>query len=737
MSSAHVVELRGCTPEPLMSYLKALGVLRLVSEQPDPNALGRWDRDAFILESALNEEDLANFFLADYSPAPILGPWSGGSGFFGNDNRVAVQAIEKSSCDRLACYRKTIGCVLRILEAEGLADKPTGPAKASLLRRYRREMPDAFVRWMDAAMALGEADEWFAPILGTGGNDGRLDFTQNFLRRIVDLKLHEERPRPAALSLLRASLWGEPTAGLGKAAVGQFAPGRAGGPNATQGMEAGSTDNPWDFLLGLEGALMLSTAAVRRLGIAATGRAAFPFTVSARPVGAAASSSKEASEARGELWLPLWKRPTSSREVHLLFAEGRAELAGRPARDAVEFSRAIAGLGTDRGIHSFCRFGLLKRSGKSFLAVAMERFEVPATRRQAVDLLLSLDRWLTEFRRCANADAPQRLQAAARRIESKIFDYCRYGNPADLLGVLIALGAAERELAVTGGQRGHEQICRPIQALSPDWIAATNDGSAEYEIALALAGIRGRPDAQAREPSLPLRGNLEPVKGKGSTWVWDEAGPSVVWKGGSLVANMAAILERRLLDGGKPGLCFQNGVRVETVARFLAGETSDRRVEELLWALALVRTDRARDLRFTSAEFPSPLWRAFALLKPLFLPWPIRFDGGRWRYSEKDDDAVQIKLEPRVLPLVRADRISEACEIAARRLLVSGLKPMPGRTASGSMRQVGAEIKEGVDPARLAASLLLPMNGNEIGRVLRLVTRPPEETPVFEGQGVE
>lgn len=737
MSSTHVVELRGCTPEPLMSYLKALGVLRLVSEQADPNALGRWDRDGFILESALNGEDLANFFLADYSPAPILGPWAGGSGFFGNDNRVAVQAIEKSSCDRLACYRKTIGCVLRILEAEGLADKPTGPAKASLLRRYRREMPDAFVRWMDAAMALGEADEWFAPILGTGGNDGRLDFTQNFLQRIVDLKLHEERPRPAALSLLRASLWGEPTAGLGKAAVGQFAPGRAGGPNATQGMEAGSTDNPWDFLLGLEGTLMMSAAAVRRLGVAATGRAAFPFTVSARPAGAAASSNEEAAEARGELWLPLWKRPTSARELHLLFAEGRAELAGRPARDAVEFSRAVAGLGIDRGIHSFCRYGLFRRSGKSFLAVALERFEVPATRREAVDLLLSLDRWLAEFRRGANADAPQRLQAAARRIESKIFDYCRYGNRADLLGVLIALGAAERDLAVTGGQRGGKQICRPIQGLSAVWIDATNDGSAEFEIALALASIHGRPDAQAREPSLPVRANLEPVKQKKGVWVWDAAGPSVVWKGGSLVANMAAVLDRRLLDGGKPSIGFHQQVRTATVARFLAGETDDGRIEELLWALALVRTASARDLRFTSAELPPPLPRAFALLKPLFLPWPIRFDGGRWRYSRKDDDAVQIKLEPRVLPLVRADRISEACVIAARRLFVSGLRPMFGPSSSGGIREVNAEIEEGIDPARLAASLLLPMNGHEIDRLLRLVTRPPEETPVLEGQGVE
>ena len=34
------IELTGCTPEPLMAYLKALGILRLVGEQTDPSARG-------------------------------------------------------------------------------------------------------------------------------------------------------------------------------------------------------------------------------------------------------------------------------------------------------------------------------------------------------------------------------------------------------------------------------------------------------------------------------------------------------------------------------------------------------------------------------------------------------------------------------------------------------------------------------------------------------------------------
>ena len=42
MTGLHTVELRGCTPEPLMAYLKALGVFRLVAEQADPDARAFW-----------------------------------------------------------------------------------------------------------------------------------------------------------------------------------------------------------------------------------------------------------------------------------------------------------------------------------------------------------------------------------------------------------------------------------------------------------------------------------------------------------------------------------------------------------------------------------------------------------------------------------------------------------------------------------------------------------------------
>src|SRR5690349_9893729 len=76
----NMIRLPGCHPEPLLSYLKALGVFRLVAEQADPAARAMWQDDVFVLQTALATNDLVAFFLSDYKPTPIIVSWS--SAFF-------------------------------------------------------------------------------------------------------------------------------------------------------------------------------------------------------------------------------------------------------------------------------------------------------------------------------------------------------------------------------------------------------------------------------------------------------------------------------------------------------------------------------------------------------------------------------------------------------------------------------------------------------------------------------
>src|SRR5947209_3275413 len=90
----------GCKPEPLASYLKAVGILRIVSEQLDPDALGSWSGDVFTLHTKFGREKLRDFFISAYQPSPMVAPWNGGSGFYPKDNQNAITALSEGTAAR-------------------------------------------------------------------------------------------------------------------------------------------------------------------------------------------------------------------------------------------------------------------------------------------------------------------------------------------------------------------------------------------------------------------------------------------------------------------------------------------------------------------------------------------------------------------------------------------------------------------------------------------------------------
>lgn len=748
MKEASVVNgdltLPGCTPEPLMAYLKALGILRLVSEQKDPEARGWWVNDVFWLWSPLlftgagteqaKREALARFFLNEYQPTPIVAPWAGGSGFFKKDNKKAVEELKKSKIPRVGSYAKVIEVVQKILQEEKVDEKPKNEVKARLIGRYRRQLPEAVVAWMDAALVLRPEGQAFAPLLGTGGNDGRLDFTQNFMQRIIALGLHKDSPADArSVSWLNHALFSTP-AMLDEASVGQFAPGRVGGPNATQGMEGDSANNPWDFLLMLEGTLLFASAAVRRFNVAGSSGAAFPFTVRAVGAGFDSSGQTDETESRGEIWLPLWTRRTSTSELRQLFGEGRAEVSGRPARTGTDFARAVAGLGVDRGIAEFTRVAFLKRSGKAFLATPLGRLAV--TERHEADLLRQVDPWLNAFRRAAgDNNAPPRFGSALSHVDAAIFAFCKYGGPAHFQPILIALGQGERELTIAEQFRDEHNL-KPLTGLSADWIEAADDGSREFGLAQALASVH---DAEGKIG--PLRANLEAVDWNKRCRAWAERERAVVWNAGDVATNLAYVLQRRLMDGQRAGcttlpLASYAVAALETIAAFLDGDLDEQRIEDLLWGLMLIQqrggTNRGQAVEREETN-DRPIPRTYALLKLLFLPQPLMRESNqgtiRWRLARKDEAGITIRPEPRILPLLRAGRVGEACRLAAQRLRVSGLPPIPGVLPNGTMRDdTWDEVASDLSRAQqLAASLLIPIDSTSVNQLVHLVCRDQSE----------
>ena len=94
--------LTGCRPTPLASYLKAVGIMRILWDQKDRSLQGWWENETFILKTDLDQASLEKFFCEEYCPTPIVSPWNGGSGFDLGDSMEAKDAITGTTDKRFA-----------------------------------------------------------------------------------------------------------------------------------------------------------------------------------------------------------------------------------------------------------------------------------------------------------------------------------------------------------------------------------------------------------------------------------------------------------------------------------------------------------------------------------------------------------------------------------------------------------------------------------------------------------
>ena len=768
MATADRLTLHGCAPTPLASYLKALGVLRLLSsgannvtgEPADAGVRGWWEGERFHLLTTLGRDGITEFFLHGYAPSPVIAPWNGGSGFYAKDNKDGFVPL---SADEVALRFWPFSSAIRAA-ADTLADlrmttRPEGNDKADLVALLRSRLAESALPWLDAALVLSGDRLTFPQLLGTGGNDGRLDFTNNLMRRLVSagkatgiFEASSGEPRPHARALLDNALWRAPIHDLTRVAVGQFSPGSAGGPNATTGYEGNPAANSWDYVFMLEGAATFASAATRRHQSTEFARASFPFTVGVSGAGWGGVEVADETDARAEFWAPLWTRPTRSSEIEALFGEGRAVMNGRTARDGLEFARSVAALGVSRGFSEFQRYGFFKRAGKNHYAAALGRRD--ATPSAATKLLADLDRgrWLANVRRVARG-GEQPAAAAIRRemkaLEDSLFDLLGpdpSGEP--VAATLIAVGRLASWLSTSPSTR---EAIPPPPLLSREWLLQADDGTPEFRIAAALASLgipstSSRRDTEQQEdarpsgaPAPPMAAHFAPLTNgigdgfeartffrgrhlrRGRAWATDGGPPTVVWGRGDLVTNMIAVLQRRLVEVPIRGLTDKplagaTCARLSDIVAFLTDDYFDHaRCSTLLagmvWARPTWFPKTAVPERDGAASPSVPF--AYAALKPIFstdaalqrvgaipsgttLPIPTgQFSQLRSAAGTRDGAATD-----------------QAVATAFARARSAGF-PSPyhghragGRSASGS----GGRIGVGIPADRLAAALLIPVS---------------------------
>lgn len=732
------ITLTGCAPVPLAHYLKALGILRLVAEQLDDAVNASWQQDRLVLHTALKPDALVGFFNKDYRPSPVLAPWNGGSGFFPKDNHEAISAIERSQVVRLARYRAGIVTARGELLALRLKAKPDGETKALLLQSCRNAFPEDALGWLDAVFVLGQDSPKFPPLLGTGGNDGRLEFTNNFMQRITEvIDPASGRPTPESERWLYAALFAETAPGLAtKAPIGQFFPGAAGGANGTSGFDAAAAVNPWDFILMIEGALLFAAASAKRLESADDGALVYPFCVRQAGVGYASAAGADEAEARCEMWMPLWSEPTTLAELRAILSEGRAQVRGRAARTGVDFSQAAVTLGVDRGITAFHRYGFQVRNGLAYFATPLER--VIVRRNARADLLADIEHWHDRLRQKsgprANPTPPASVARALNQLERRIIELCRDDSPGRLQLLLAALGATERALA-RSFKWTTENHLRPLHGLRPDWIEKADDGSVEFRLAQSIAATR----AWLGNEALWFREHLEPLRmgaTKERSWAnWaDQPTKDVAWHDGDLTDALNAILARRLVrveQSGARGWPDQSPrpASFKDLTAFIERRVNEPLLAELIWGLSLVdwahvvppsggtNAKLARHAPNESGRgtddppsHPSEGGSAddaipssfYALLRLCF------------RRAGKDEDAIP--LVPAILHRAISGNGKAASILAVRRLRASGQAPL-----------VDELPVAGAIARRTAAAMVFPISARDFRHLEQMTLKQPTQ----------
>jgi CRISPR-associated protein Csx17 len=743
----HVHLLTNCRPRPLGSWLKALGILRIVAEQADPGARGYWQNDAFVLVTRLDEAALFAFFLNDWRPNPFMSPWNKGSGLLSPDAR-GVGPLESSVAKRFEDVREGItqsralteamaDAVLaekalkdrktRIKDAAGKAALANDPDYQAALRRAakvckqlkdelqpncQRHWRGPALRWLRAALVItADGGAKFPALLGTGGNDGKLDFTNHAMQRLgdlFDLASPDGAPKPGAEKALRAALFTEAERALLKAPIGQYAPGSSGGPNTSVGPLGDSLLNPWDLPLLLEGALLCVAGTSRRLGGAASEQTVAPFAVRAGAAGYASAALSDEG-ARGEQWLPLWARPWTAVEVAALLQEGRCQLGARPSETALDAARAVVRLGVARGVTAFERYGFLERNGKTNYAVPLGRFTVRAE--PLAPLLDDLDAggWWARVRRAVRDEhAPASLIALERRLADDVMGVLAHGHePARFQSVLVALAELEARFVESGAFTAAKRL-QVVPRLSPGWVRAADDGGPELRLALALAGAGAGHDRSGR-PVDGLRHHWLPLDGFGRFAQREKAlahDPRVVAAGRDAEADLIRILQRRLTEAAagagrtlrvqaRPGVAASP----RDIMALLTGAVDLNRTLWLARALSALDWSTFQPARHgparESAVDTVPIDPAWAALRLCHLPAPLA-------------DGRRVPVDPAVLRLLATGDAARAFSVVLGRLRAVGLHP--------------PLIAVGLDASvarRMAASLAFPLSPRAVASLVR------------------
>jgi len=476
--------------------------------------------------------------------------------------------------------------------------------------------------------------------------------------------------------------------------------------NSGQSLAREGQISPWAMVLACEGLAFLAGGASRRLG-ARSARAvgAFPFIT--QPI--AASAEKEADRLRGEIWTCLWGRPMTLAEVSTLFSRGRAELRGRGALTPAAFATAIRGRGVDAGVSEFRRFTLGRTTSSNTFEPRLEaRFSLDtASELVSGPTSSTLERVTALIEQRGFPRDGKRFVGLRGPIEAALLDVAAEPNRSEagialLDAIVTALDRIDRNRSFREGNVRWEPL--PL-----DWLPSLfADEQRGVEARLALSVVSAFPVAQ------PFATYRFGVEWKYANYTHTERPPARwVWGPGDLARVLGAVLARRLLDQASDADKAQGRAPLpattSAVRRWLDGDLDESLFSAWLSRLALFDWRRVpQEVRaLIQPEHHVP--RADGEIALLGLMHPLVDERSLVIRDLSPDDLLSDEMGARtteaarsLVALIRAGNLDAAMQLASSRYAMAG-----ARLASFDVTFATH------DPDRLVAALLFTISDRD------------------------
>ncbi len=736
--------LYGCSPEPLSSYLKSLGLFKVIGEQFDLSASACFTESGFILDTKLSEEELFEKLTKHYVPTSILSPWNGRVLTALQNPESSTKKIEKSESTRLDNYRKTIEISKKVLDVgkqnnwlshdEKKSNSPYKTVKKSKIKYLnlcRSLLPDDTIEWMDASLIIFGDNISYPKFLGTGGNIGSLDLSLNFIEHVLILVDEVDKN----CNYEKSELWLKDTiyalneSQAVKKSASQFNPGASGGANSSVFGKAEGLVNPWEFVLSMEGILLFGGSPARRLSFSSQGVGSAPFSAVASIGGYETPTSSKGPEE--ELWAPIWCTKSSLVEIKRFFSEGRVDIKGSHAKTGLDFAFAASSLGIDRGISAFSRYIFSPRDGQSSFAVTAGRIEVK--KRPEVTPLVQLAKWVNRV--YISPECPNSVTLHKREFEKLAFGISSGDKNMTLVQCLIAASELENAIAKSSQYRSNQKI-NPISGLTADmWIPQIlleedlSWNNLELKLAIALSSVSSKFSKDS--PLLSIRTLVSSVEMKNGIVDFREAGPVISGFGSrdiyEVLAELHYIKGLMLQKESKSGNSLEKnntnwvwsyGINIasDEFFRFVYRKIDELAFERYLSALMLLdwRGFKQNIISHHSNNSDQhgitlPFESAISCVTPFFATQKrtrkLTTNNGDNLKPDKYDD---IDLAPKLnwIRLLGTNHVSEVLHEAWLSLKIAGLNPI-------SINRSKYKIRPLVDGPALAAGLLFKQSSYE------------------------